>query len=533
MKKWLLNLLNELNKTKTYLVLTSLFLVSFLILFNNLGVLPMRTGDFVFFAILLLAFALFRPSWAFLLFLGTIALENINLAPKSLGIVIRPYQFIGGLLFLAIAIRFFGKKLPFKLTKLTWIDYLIFLIPAASLLNIFISPNPHAGLKFTLILFSFTILFLLAKNYIQNSFDLKKSLPFFFGSSLIIMLYGIWQNVRFSKGLNSFSVMPGRPNSTLAEPDWFGLYLVLVLASAYTLIYFFTKKSDEENNLKKHLKILAIYFYLVLVFVLLIISVSRSAWLGAIIMTFAFLFFIFTNLRFNFRNWQWKSTLKIKLGIISAFLVGLGVVYFFNLTTFQLFNRAVSTGGLQKITIACPGNTGCALPMTISDINEIKTCNCRHINLEDIEKEKVAGNNIKEVYRKDPNVSVRAEVYQKSFAKIKTHPILGIGWENIPTVLGKDERGANLNSSNIFLETYLGSGLIGFLSLLIILGTIFLRALISFFKENDLEQKAFALFIVISLLGIIIFNLFNAGIMLGFFWVWLGIASAIKSKKSL
>jgi O-antigen ligase len=110
---------------------------------------------------------------------------------------------------------------------------------------------------------------------------------------------------------------------------------------------------------------------------------------------------------------------------------------------------------------------------------------------------------------------------------------LGIGWENIPTVLGKDERGANLNSSNIFLETYLGSGLIGFLSLLIILGTIFLRALISFFKENDLEQKAFALFIVISLLGIIIFNLFNAGIMLGFFWVWLGIASAIKSKKSL
>jgi len=536
-------LAEKLNNIKTYLVLTNVLLVFFLILFNNLGVLPMRTGDFVFFAILVLAFALYRPGWAFLIFIGTIALENIDLAPEKLGITVRPYQLIGGLLFLAIAIRFFSKKLYFKLAKLNWTDYLVFLIPLASLLNIFNSQTPKAELKFALILFSFIVIFFLVKNYIQNSYDLKKSLPFFLSSTFVIMLYGFWQNIRFAKGLNAFSVMPGRPNSTLTEPDWLGFYLVLVIACVYTLIYFFTQKSDEESKLSKRVSFLIIDVFLILAFALLLISVSRSAWLGTAAATIIFLVTIFTNLKFNFHDWQWKLTIKIKLGIIFLFLVSLGVVYFFHLTSFQLFNRAVSTGGAQKITIAClpageAGNSDCrdalqcvSTGATIHDVSELAQYGCRHINLEEIEAEKNKGRVITEIERDDPNVSVRAEVYQKSWSQIKAHPILGIGWANIPEVLGKDPRGANLNSSNIFLETYLGSGLIGFLSLVILLGVIFVRALIAFFRETDLEQKTFALFILTSWTGLVVFNLFNAGIMLGFFWVWLGIVSALKAEK--
>lgn len=537
MSSYIKQLAEKLNNTKTYLVLTNVLLVFFLILFNNLGVLPMRTGDFVFFAILLLAFALYRPGWAFMFFVGTIALENINLAPEKLGIAIRPYQLIGGLLFLAIAIRFFSKKLYFKLAKLGWADYLVFLIPLASLLNIFNSQSPKAELKFALILFSFAVIFLLVKNYIQNSYDLKKSLPFFLSSTFIIMLYAFWQNVRFAKGLNAFSVMPGRPNSTLTEPDWLGFYLVLVIACIYALVYFFTQKSDDEK-IARRVNIFAIYFYLILAFALLLISVSRSAWLGTAAMTIVFLVAIFTNLKFSFREWQWKLTIKIKLGIIGAFLLSLGTVYFFHLTTFQLFNRAVSTGGMQKITISCDSDCKDAKfcvstgGTTIRDVSELAQYGCHQINLEEIDAEKNQGKFVTEINRNDPNVSVRAEVYRKSFAQIKTHPILGIGWASIPQVLGKDARGANLNSSNILLETYLGSGVIGFLSLVILLGAIVIRALLSFFRETDLEQKTFALFVLTSWIGLVVFNLFNAGVMLGFFWVWLGVASALSVKRA-
>jgi hypothetical protein len=531
-------LLGKLNNTKTYLILTNILLVFFLILFNNLGMLPMRTGDFVFFVILILAFALYRPGWAFMLFIGTIAMENINLAPERLGIDIRPYQLIGGLLFLAIAIRFFSKKLYFKLAKLGWADYLVFLIPLASLFSIFNSQSPKAELKFALILFSFAVIFLLVKNYIQNSYDLKKSLPFFLSSTFVIMLYAFWQNVRFAKGLNAFSVMPGRPNGTLTEPDWLGFYLVLVIACVYALIYFFIQKYNDEK-IARRINLVAIYFYLILAFALLLISVSRSAWLGTAAMTAVFLLAIFTNLKFNFHDWQWKLAIKIKLGIIGFFLLSLGAVYLFHLTTFQLFNRVVSTGGAQKITISCDSDcrdakfcvsTGGA-GATIDDVSELAQYGCRHINLEEIEAEKNQGRFVTEINRSDPNVNVRAEVYRKSLSQIKAHPILGIGWADISEVLGKDPRGASLNSSNIFLETYLGSGFIGFLSLLIILGTIFIRALVAFFRETDLEQKTFALFILTSWIGLVIFNLFNAGIMLGFFWVWLGIASALKPEK--
>jgi drug/metabolite transporter (DMT)-like permease len=538
MQEWFSDFFSQLNKTKTYLVITNVLLVFFLILFNNLGVLPMRTGDFVFFTILVLALALYRPGWAFMFFIGSIALENINLAPERLGIAMRPYQLIGGLLFIGVTIRFFSHKLYFKLVKLRYTDYSIFLIPLAGLLNIANSTNPIAEIKFILVLFSFSILYLLVRNYIQNTSDLKKSLPFFFSSALIIALYGFWQNLRFAKGLNSFSVMPGRPNSTLTEPDWLGLYLVLVVAGIYALVYYFAQKPDRERLVSENVSISATYIFLTMIFALLIISVSRSAWIGTLVMTVLFAFCIFTNLKFNFRDWQWKFTIKIKLGIIGAFLFGLGAVYIFHLTTFQLFNRAVSTGGAQKITISCDPNCDVqtcppagglvSTGIIIHDLSELEQYGCRHINLEEIETEKNRGQFVTEVNRDDPNVNVRAEVYRKSWSEIKAHPIIGIGWSNIPEVLGKDPRGANLNSSNIFLETYLGSGIIGFLSLLIILVVIFLRALIAFFKETNLEQKTFALFILVSWTGIVIFNLFNAGIMLGFFWVWLGVANALK-----
>ena len=514
----------SLNKTSIYLALANVFLVLTLIAANNLKLIPMRSGDFIFFSVLTLAFALYRPGWLFLFFTGSLVLESINLAPESFGIMVRLYQFFGGLLFLALFLRFFSEKKRLILPKFHWIDFLLLLIPLFALLPLISSQNIFSGLKLIIILVSFCLLYLLTKVYVQDLFDLKKILPVIFGSSFVVMGYAFWQNIRFSQGLNSFSVMPGRPNGTFPEADWLGLYLLGLLGASYALIYYLTKYAKDAKKLG------LTYVYLFLVFSTLIISVSRSAWLGAIMMTIIYFLYVFTEFKFNYKTWQWRRIIRIKLSVLAVFLVSLFVVYFFHLTTFQLWNRAVSTGGMQKITISCQKNI--TLPEKISSLEELAQYGCRHINLEEIEAEKNQGKFVTEINRIDPNVSVRGEIYKKTWAEIKNHPIIGIGFENIAGVLGQDGRGANFNSSNIFLEIWLGSGIIGLVAFIFFLGYIFLNAVRNIWQAKDPEKVAFALFILLSGLGIIIFNLFNAGLLLGIFWVWLGIGSIALNKNS-
>lgn len=264
-------------------------------------------------------------------------------------------------------------------------------------------------------------------------------------------------------------------------------------------------------------------------YVVLILTVSRSAWLGAFVSLAVFLLVIFTDLRI--RNWKWKETIRMKLIIVPSLAVAIAIVYIFHLTNFQLFNRIQSTGtGLQKITISCQPCLDCTPVLdTIDDIGRLYVYDCKHINLEDIEKEKSLGNTVKEIYRKDPNVNTRKIIYEKSWEQIKNHPVLGIGWGGINSVLGKDERGAGLNSSNIFLEVWLGAGIAGFLAFVIFWFYIIFNAAKNFYFSEDISQKSIFLFIITVWFGLTICNLFNAGILLGFLWVYMGIATIKKA----
>jgi hypothetical protein len=535
---------NNLNKPKNWLLLANVFLVIFLIVFNNLGIIPLRTGDFVFFLILILILALYRPSWAFLFFVGTIPLENINLAPFEFGIAIRPYQFIGALTIIAITVRFFSGKLNFNLIRPRWYDLLIIIVGLSSFLSIINTENKMSSLKLSIILATFIALYFLVRNYVQNLEDLKKIIPFFLSSSLIVVIYGIWQNVRFFKEMPHFEVMPGRPNATFFEADWLGIYLAILISVCYILIYFFQLrfKNDTEKisnfefsifkkitNYKLQIIKIFLFFLLTSYFLLLILTVSRSAWLGAFAATVMFLFIIFTKLRLHPKHWQWKKTFQIKLLIFSAFVLSVFLVYIFNLTNFQLFNRVQSTAsGMQKITISCENKIN--LPESVENVSELENYNCRHINLEEIEFEKNRGNYVEEIYRKDPNVHIRSQVYQKSWEQIKKHWFLGIGWGNIENFLGSDERGASLNSSNIFLEIWLGSGILGLISFVILIFYILLCGIKNYYFYKNSEENIFGLFLIISWFAIVVPNFFNAGIFLGFFWLWLSIAQ-IKIKK--
>ncbi len=516
------------NKNQLRLLGLNVVLVFFLILSTNLGFLPLGKGDFTFLVFLVLTVALYRPSWGFLFFVGTIMLENINLAPSELGLAVRPYQLLGGLTLLSVAIRFFTKRLNFTLVKFTFWDGAVLLLGVGSFLSLANSPMRGASFKQAVIMLSYIALYFLVRNFLQTKEDLKKVLPFFLSSSLIVVGYSIWQNVRFLQGGAHFEVMPGRPNGTFTEADWLGVFLVLLLAAVYGIMYW-ERNNNQETNIKQisnlkskisnNLFLVSCFLYLVLVYVALILTVARSAWVGAVAVTIVFLVAIFTQLRMDYKLWRWRDVLQMKLIIIPAFVLSVGVVYIFGLTNFQLGNRLQSTGsGQQEITVSCA--TEKELSSQTWELSSLAAVGCHQINLEDIETEKAAGRFVTEVYRKDPNINVRSEIYKKSWELIKSHSIIGIGWGSVSSYLGTDERGAGLNASNIFLETWLGAGLLGLVSLVVLLGFALYNS-IRFFLRQD---QSFGLFLLLGLTAIIVPNLFNSGIFLGFVWLFLGLA---------
>jgi hypothetical protein len=227
----------------------------------------------------------------------------------------------------------------------------------------------------------------------------------------------------------------------------------------------------------------------------------------------------------------WKVFWRQFVFVVSAGIISLAAVYFLNLTSFQLFDRAESVGtGLQEITISCKQEA--VLPEKVATSEELIRYGCRHINLEEVPMEAGQGNFITKIYRNDPNVSVRSEIYRKVWQEIKMRPIVGIGWGNISLILGQDERGAGLNASNIFLEIWLGAGLLGLLAFLVIWIYIPVKAVYNMWKAEKLFNQSIALFALISWFGLTVFNLFNAGIMLGFFWAWLAIVLSLLTENN-
>lgn len=276
----------------------------------------------------------------------------------------------------------------------------------------------------------------------------------------------------------------------------------------------------------QNVKIICTYGFLLLVLTLIILTVSRSAWLAAFIVTVSFLVVVFTKLKWNPAYWQWREGGAYVLKIFCVFGVSLFLVYAFKLTSFHLFNRAQSTGsGLQLITLSCPGNQDIAYPREVKNLEEVTRYGCRHINLEDIKKEKELGNAIVEVLRPDPNVSIRSALYQKSWNEIKMHPIMGIGWGSIGEVLGKDGQGNSFNTSNIFLETWLGAGMAGLIAFIGVWIVIFIKAMFCFLQRDNQAANSWGLFLILGSEAFLITNLFNAGMFLGILFLFFAVSN--------
>ena len=515
------------NATKLYIFLASAVLVIFCIWFSNTGLLPLNsTGDFALLIAFVLILSIYRTGWAFLFLVATLTVENVNIAPAALPLSLRPYQLLAICIALALVVKNLKKK-TIDLPNFFWVDFLVILFSFAGFFSASISAQRAVSFKQSAVELSFVLLYFLARIYVQSRSDVSRIAPFFFLGGFVTMLYGIWQNVRFAKGVMHYEVMAGRPNATFTEPDWLGVFLVFYIGTVYALLHHVSSLPLFEGKRGGNIIRCGLYALLSLTVIVLVITVSRSAWVGvaAVTLGYFFLTLLSDGMKIHSRQIGKAGGVVLQTGI--AIGLALAIVYGLRLTTFQLANRAKSTGsGLQKITIACRSDVEQVVPLHIASVDDLKDYGCRHIDLEDIGQEKEAGNRIEEVYRPDPNIGLRAHIYQISLSEIKKHPIFGIGWGSINSILGKDERGAGLNASNIFLEVWLGSGLLGVGCFVVVLGYILCKALGAFFEKKK-QLQAFPLFILLGLAAIVVPNLFNSGIFLAYVWVFLAISVSL------
>jgi hypothetical protein len=476
------------------------------------GVFPLNPVNFWFFSTLLLLLGLYRPNWCFLLLVAVAPFEIITIAPDSVGLSLRPYQWVFLALALALGVRMLSGKSRFPLFPLSRLDYFLALIPMGALVSGAIGGGQ--GLRLGVIVVSFYMLYLLGRVFLKTTGDVRIAAATLFASGLMTALYGIVQNTAFERGVVLQAVMPGRPNALFAEPDWLGFFMALLLVIALARLASALWRSAEKfaDNWARLLLAALLLFPIVIA---LILTVSRSAWLAAVsgILAWALATVLIRG----------KESLRLVLQSIQILLIvsviALVMVVDIPLTRFDLFQRAESTAtGLQEITIACEQPT--LLPDTIGVIDELAAFGCRHINLEERSALQLAGFSIQTVRRPDPNIVIRSEIYARTWKEIRAHPVFGIGWGNIGAVLGTDEHGAAYNASNVWLEIILGAGMIGLIGLLGSLGFVAYRVIAPLLQGREQPADMTAVPLVIAFLAIFfVFNLFNAGLLIGFVWL--------------
>jgi len=548
---------------KKYLIWTFIALVAVLgsISFFVFGWWPLNLWLFILLIIGLFLSCIFYPREMFWIFIALLPLENIIISPAQMPLSLRPYQLVGALLALSVLILAWRGKLNFKLLSFRVsktifqllgklfkrdllsnekeniyfkrIDCLIFILPLFAILATINAPDRLLSLRLSLVLFSFVVLYWLARNFFRNLQDILTALWFFAVASLPVILFGLYQAVADKFNWLDLQVMDGRINATFTEPDWLGAYLVFLLA-----IIFYLRLAVQ--NFRKNINVASwsfnwvaqtfLSFYFFFVFLCLFLTMARSAWLGFVAVFLAYYALQIAARKFPIRNFQFRYRWILTGAGLTIMIAGLAVFLstLLNLSDFHFFDRTISpVSGMQKITVSCLRNSN--VPLKVENVNELATYNCRHIDLEEMEDERSMGFEIKEVYRPDPNIEIRKNIYDNMWVKIKEHPVLGYGPGTSGMILGRDERGIELNASNIFLEIWFSAGLAG----LVIFLAFFFYPLARSIKII-LSRKAGLLevFFVMTTIGILIPNLFNSGLMLGFFWVWLAAVNSLLEEEN-
>lgn len=499
---------------------------SVLVFLEWIGALPLDPSWFIFLSVLAFLGALYRPAWVFLFLITWLPLETVLLAPESLGGGWRPYQWLAVILALALIVRKFTSSKGALLFQLHWLDYLAGAIPGASLVTALVIPS-SGSLRLAIILCLYFLIYLVGRCFWRSSSEVRAALPFFLLGATLSMVTGYIQVVLFMLQLPHHMVMPGRPNATFHEPDWYGLFLLAVLAVGLVIL---KAIRDESHSLSKNFSDRTYLFllpFLLVTVVSILLTVSRSAWIGAIALTLVGVFLVAFPRISESKQFFWRES--VFLGNLSMVILGMALLLTvgFGLTRFDLGSRALSTAtGFQKITLACLGEL--TVPERIQSLDELVPLGCQHITLEEQDARVADGLVIRTTERPDPNVVIRRQIYQTSLLAIREHPFFGIGWGAIGDWLGRDERGAALNASNIFLEIWLGGGLLGISAFLLFVGGAAFLVYQDIWRLRKTTELSF--FIGLTFIGLLAFDMFNSGFLLGWMWIFFALIPLIAPK---
>lgn len=498
-------------------ILFSIFSLPFLFSFLQNTSFPLSVTVFLFFVFLVIA--ILSPRSVFVLMIASVSFEIINFLPQDWGFSLRPYQFLAGVIFLGLCIRngySFLRQMHWNFSHIHFIDIGIMLIVFGGILSSFFSDFFAESMRLSIIILSFAFLYVLVRVFLKSTKDIVLVMPYILASFVSTALYALIQNAAFLHGMAWHrEIMPGRPNAFFSEPDWLGFYIALFLFVIWFLFFSIERKKEGERDWIGVL--LPLWIASSFGFMALIITVSRSAWLG--------LFFGLSSL-IVWSIWKQKkqSIGKIIFFVLSLF-VAILYVLILPLTNFELGNRAQSSiSGLQEITISCISKVN--LPQQIALEEDLIDYNCRHINLEEIEGEKASDRYVTKIFRKDPNAEIRKDIWRKTKELIGKNFFFGIGWGGIASAFGEGSRGEYFNASNLFLGIWLGSGIGGFIGLVMIfiyLGYFSIRSLFS--KDRDTSKIGIG--VLGTLIIVFVFNMFNSSESLAVMWVWLGILTSL------
>lgn len=450
-----------------------------------------------------------KPLFFLLIFLIPFEIYKFELLN---GVVsLRPYQVVTAVLLVLIGYYSVTGKIkiaellaPFRFstTRLFSAYFLISVISIANALDI------KNSIQETLVLLSFLAIYWLVLFFVRSKRDVQDVWYTLLISTFLVGIYALVQVIAYKFGLESIEVMPGRPNSLFPEPDWLGFFMVFSLVIVAAIRGLQPRFLDDSifgiiPNILKIFHSQSFYFlFQVLLYTVVILTIARASWLAAIGVMGFYLLLVFLNKENPFR----LAFLEAGKTIV-VLMVSLGIIYALALTPFSLKNRLLSIV------------TGQEVHAVITDSETGKEISIDKKKVEDYRKK---GIEVKTKKVRDVNISRRTESFTDNFDIVLKHPFLGIGFGGIQSAFGQ-----GINANNIFMEVWIATGTLGLIIFATVLYCIAREWCVLYFKKRSKHNSAYLRFVILGLVAIIIPNIFNSGIFLGFFWVYLGLASSI------
>lgn len=420
----------------------------------------------------------------------TLPFENLQI--NLLGIDIRLHQIIL-LLILIILIPQFLKTDPTvkiwdNIRSIDWYYNNIHLVLLGAMWLIILIGGLLKGgdIKTTIIrnvvLLGYILVFYIVYKNVNTKEKLNQVFNVIFVSTGVLILIGLYEAIAFQLGWNSFQVFPGRVDSLLPEPNWFGMWLAVVYAMAIPLAFY-------ADTFKKKFALWSIILGVIL---MVILSVTRASWLAIIVITVLYLLYQLIFVR---------KYIKLLNFIIVLFAVSFGATGMsqLGLTDFSLKDRFTSIFS-QETNYYYEVDQETGEKTEVTDVNKVQD-----------------QDNIKIESKPDVNVMSRKDGYINSGVIIYRNIFTGVGLAGYENIVGE-----GYNTNNILLAVAVAGGIFSI--------SLFLSFLYIITKQGFIIIKSepmLATILLGSMLAILITGMFNDNLLMGFTWLVFGIIAAI------